>query len=75
MQSVPRQNRVTPFGEIVASPARGTLMDDRGCLHDASGDITRSYRLIAWIYSLLELSGQIPPILTDISSESFQSKS
>ena len=38
---MPRQNRVTPFGDIVASSARGTLMGNRGCLHDASGRITR----------------------------------
>jgi hypothetical protein len=33
---VPLQNRVTPTGEIVADPARGTLMGNRGILHDAS---------------------------------------
>jgi hypothetical protein len=27
---MPLQNRVTPFGEIVATPARGTLMGNRG---------------------------------------------
>ena len=30
-----RQNRVTPFGEVVAVPERGTLMGNRGVLHDA----------------------------------------
>ncbi len=29
----PLQNRVTPWGEIVADPARGLLMGNRGCLH------------------------------------------
>ena len=38
---MPRQNRVAPFGDIVAVPARGTLMGNRGCLHDASGRIVR----------------------------------
>ena len=55
---MPRQNRVTPFGDIVASPARGTLMGNRGCLHDASGRTTRPYRLTAWIYCLLEFKGR-----------------
>ena len=55
---MPRQNRVTPFGDIVASPARGTLMGNRGCLHDAAGRITRPYRLTAWIYCLLEFKGR-----------------
>lgn len=33
MTATPLQNRVTPTGEIVADPARGTLMGNRGCLH------------------------------------------
>ncbi len=33
---VPRQNRVTPLGEIVAVPDRGTFMGHRGCLHAAA---------------------------------------
>ena len=32
---MPLQNRVTPFGELIATAARGTLMGNRGCLHDA----------------------------------------
>jgi hypothetical protein len=32
---MPLQNRVTPLGEIIADPARGTLMGNRGILHDA----------------------------------------
>ncbi len=31
---MPLQNRVTPFGEIVALEARGTMMGNRGRLHD-----------------------------------------
>jgi len=34
---MPRQNRVTPRGEIVATPERGTLMGNRGLLQDAEG--------------------------------------
>lgn len=33
MDRRPLQNRVLPTGEIVADPARGTLMGNRGCLH------------------------------------------
>jgi len=43
------QNRVTPFGEIVAVPARGTLMGNRGCLHDAERRIQRSSARVAWV--------------------------
>jgi hypothetical protein len=31
-----RTNRVTPFGETVAAPERGTMMGNRGALHDAA---------------------------------------
>lgn len=55
---MPKQNRVTPFGDIVTVPARGTLMGNRGCLHDAQGRIRRPYRLTAWIYCLLEFKGR-----------------
>ena len=41
---MPRQNRVTPFGNLIATPARGTLMGNRGCLHDASGRIVRNHK-------------------------------
>ena len=57
-EHVPRQNRVTPFGDIVALPARGTLMGNRGCLHDAEDRIKRPYRLSAWIYCLLAFKGR-----------------
>ncbi len=55
---MPRQNRVTPFGELIATSARGSLMGNRGCLHDASGRIVRRTRLNAWIYCLLEFKGR-----------------
>jgi hypothetical protein len=31
---MPFQNRVNPYGEIVATPARGQFMSNRGILHD-----------------------------------------
>ena len=31
---MPLQNRVTPFGDLVAAPERGMLMGNRGVLHD-----------------------------------------
>jgi len=55
---MPRRNRVTPFGDIVAASARGTLMGNRGCLHDAAGRIVRSTRTAAWIYCLLAFKGR-----------------
>lgn len=53
-----RRNRVTPFGEIVAAPARGTLMGNRGCLHDASFNVTKRSARTAWVTCLLEFNGR-----------------
>lgn len=45
----PLQNRVTPFGEIVATEHRGNLMGNRGCLHDDERRIIRKSANRAWI--------------------------
>ncbi len=45
----PRQNRVTPFSELIADPARGLFMGNRGCLHDEAGHIRRPWRGTLWI--------------------------
>ena len=34
---MPLQNRVTPLGELVATPERGLVYGNRGCLHDEQG--------------------------------------
>ena len=54
MSVTPLQNRVTPEGEIVADPARGTLMGNRGCLHraDRTLGVTR-WRSKMWICCVL----------------------
>lgn len=49
-----RQNRVDPFGSLVATDARGTLMGNRGCLHDDAGRIVRRYANKAWIACTLQ---------------------
>jgi hypothetical protein len=54
---MPRQNRVTPFGELVADPARGLVYGNRGCLHDAHGTIRRRYNGKRWIACRLEFRG------------------
>lgn len=55
---MPRQNRVTPFGTLIATPARGTLTGNRGCLHDPSGQIRRVFQGQRWIICLLEFKGR-----------------
>jgi hypothetical protein len=54
---VPLQNRVTPFSELVADPARGLLYGNRGCLHDDSGRIRSAYATRRWIACQLEFRG------------------
>lgn len=46
---MPKQNRVTPFGQRMATPARGTLLGNRGTLHNDQGIIVRSYQGQRWI--------------------------
>jgi hypothetical protein len=49
-----RRNRVTPFGEIIATPERGTFMGNRGALHDDQGNIVQTWDELRWIICLLE---------------------
>jgi hypothetical protein len=48
---MPLQNRVTPFGDIIASPARGLFMGNRGGrIHDDAGRLgRRRWASPAWI--------------------------
>jgi hypothetical protein len=54
---VPLQNRVTPFSQLVADPARGLLYGNRGCLHDGAGRIRRAYGTRRWIACQLTFRG------------------
>lgn len=60
---MPKQNRVNPFGEIFATPHRGTVMGNRGCLHDRGQQILRPYGLKRWIICKLEFNDRHRPIL------------
>lgn len=61
---MPRQNRVTPEGEIIADPARGLVMGNRGCLHDAAGRLgTARWRHPHWIICALSFKGRWRPIM------------
>jgi hypothetical protein len=55
---VPRQNRVTPCGEIVALEGRGLLMGNRGVLHDDARRIVRSWQVRRWIACRTEFRGR-----------------
>jgi hypothetical protein len=61
---VPRQNRVTPFGEVIATPERGELMGNRGVLHDARGRIRRDWQVKRWITCLPAFRGRRRAVMT-----------
>jgi hypothetical protein len=55
------QNRVTPFGSIVANPARGSFTGNRGILHDPATRAlhpARRWSAKAWICCLCDFRGQ-----------------
>ena len=53
---MPLRNRVTPFGEIVAVPAHGLLLGNRGVLHDACVAIGGSASLAGTVTSSFGVS-------------------
>jgi hypothetical protein len=55
---MPLQNRVTPLGELVATPERGLVYGNRGRLHDADGTIRREWQVKRWISCRLEFRGR-----------------
>jgi hypothetical protein len=55
-QNVPLQNRVTPFGEIVAIAQRGTFIGNRGIIHDPATKtlLGRRWTTKAWLVCALD---------------------
>ncbi|MBW0157625.1 hypothetical protein [Sedimentimonas flavescens] len=51
------QNRVNPFGQIVASAARGSLMGNRGILHDEDKNILKTHAHQNWVACALSFNG------------------
>src|SRR6516164_1468981 len=62
--TTPKQNRVTPFGEIIATPERGTFLGNRGLLHDEQGNIQRSWMVKRWLVCVLEFRGRKRTVMT-----------
>lgn len=60
---MPLQNRVTPFGEIVAYPERGLLMGNRGILLDETKHIVSSWQVKRWIACRTEFRGRWRPVM------------
>lgn len=56
---MPLQNRVDPFGNIIRTAARGTMMGNRGgTLHNGDREIVRAYKSRRWIACALEFRGR-----------------
>jgi hypothetical protein len=55
---MPQQNRVTPFGQIIATPDRGLFMGNRGAIHTADGRLARRlWARHSWVTCRLEWKG------------------
>jgi len=56
---MPLQNRVTPEGEIIATPARGRFMGNRGRLHGPDRNLGASrWTTRAWVTCRLSFNGR-----------------
>jgi hypothetical protein len=57
---MPLQNRVTPFGEIVAIPQRGIYTGNRGIIHDPATRtlLKKRWASKAWLACLCEFKGR-----------------
>jgi hypothetical protein len=56
---MPLQNRVTPTGDIIATPHRGMFTGNRGIIHDpATRTLTRRWASRAWLTCVCEFRGR-----------------
>jgi hypothetical protein len=56
---MPLQNRVTPSGEIIATPHRGMFTGNRGIIHDpATKTLNRRWASKAWLTCVCEFRGR-----------------
>jgi hypothetical protein len=56
---MPLQNRVTPTGDIIATPHRGLFTGNRGIIHDpVTKTLTRRWASKAWLTCVCEFRGR-----------------
>jgi hypothetical protein len=62
---MPLQNRVTPTGDIVATPHRGMFTGNRGIIHDPATKtlLNKRWSSPAWITCLCEFRGWRRPVM------------
>lgn len=58
------QNRVDPWGRLVADPGRGTMTGNRGILHDEHRAVVRQHTSNAWITCELHWRNRRRPVMT-----------
>ena len=59
-----RTNRVDPWGIVRAVPDRGTLLGNRGVIHDTHENVIRTHKSQAWITCRLEFKDITRPIMS-----------
>ena len=57
-----RRNRVDPWGDLHAVPARGLFTGNRGCLVDGDGQLKRHHNGSLWIVCRLKFEGFRQPL-------------
>jgi hypothetical protein len=63
---MPLQNRVDPSGNIIRTPARGTMLGNRGgALHNSDKEIVRAYKSRRWITCVLEFRGRHRVVMSE----------
>jgi len=55
---MPFQNRVAPTGELHTVSSRGTLMGNRGIIHDVDGRILKTHAHQNWVTCALHYKGR-----------------
>ncbi|RSM75923.1 hypothetical protein DMH04_37060 [Kibdelosporangium aridum] len=60
---MPHRNRVTPAGDLIATPYRGTMYGNRGVLHNDNLVIVRRHQVRRWLVCVLEFRGRQRKIL------------
>jgi hypothetical protein len=59
------QNRVTPFGDIIRTSARGTMMGNRGGVIHRNREIVRPYKSRRWIACVLQFKDRHRVVMTE----------
>ena len=61
---MPLQNRVDPWGRLIVTAERGTLMGNRGVLHNQRREIVRESQLRRWIACEIDYRGRSRDVMS-----------